>query len=366
MEAADEKERMTQVRMTDIATREPRRLLIHWLLFFAIALGIGYPAVSRFDPRTVPGCADSTKYYEMVVGEPAAASQQMLRPLVPWVARPIFRLSEGRLPSWDPAAFGLLVASSLFTATGALILLQIGRTHMASESTALAGTLLYLSTFAVHNKHLGCGLVDSGESSLMLALYWLLFARKPFLLPIVGVIGALAKETFIPMATIATVGWAVIESRQKRWEPRSALVWVLSWVPWLLVMIAVGLSTTSLLQYAAYGRLILPWEFAAQIRNDPWAKDVSLLQGLIGCLTDRQFWYIFGWLLPLGALRLHRMPRAWVGASLGGGAAALAMGAWINAGGVAAPAIFNAIGPILSMSAAAFLISPRDQLPKSS
>ena len=342
--------------MTEIATGDPRRLLIHWLLFFAIALGIGYPAVSRFDPRTVPGCADSTRYYEMVAGKPAAASQQMLRPLLPWVARPIFRLSEGRLPSWDPVAFGLLIASALFTATGALILLQIGRTHVASESTALAGTLLYLLTFAVHNKHLGCGLVDSGESSLMLALYWLLLARKLFLLPVVGVIGALAKETFIPMATIATVGWALIEFRQQRWKPRSTAAWIISWAPWLLVMIVVGLATTSALQYGAYGRLILPWEFAAQIRNDPWAKDVGLLQGLIGCLTDRQFWYIFGWLVPLGMLRLNRMPRAWVGASLGASAAALAMGAWINAGGVAAPAVFNAIGPLLSISAALFLI----------
>ena len=90
-------------------------------------------------------------------------------------------------------------------------------------------------------------------------------------------------------------------------------------------------------------------------------KDVSLWQGLVGCLTDRQFWYIFGWLLPLGALRLNRMPRAWVGASLGRGAAALAMGAWINAGGVAAPAIFNAVGPILSMSAAVFLTAARHE-----
>lgn len=343
--------------MTDTTTGEPRRLLLHWLLFFVIALGIGYPAVSRFDPRTVPGCADSSKYYEMVVGEPVAASQQLLRPLVPWVARPIARLSANRLPSWDPVAFGLLVASSLFTATGALILLHIGRTHASlPASTALVGTLLYLLNFVVHNKHLGCGLVDSGESSLMLALYWLLFARKFFLLPLVGVLGALSKETFIPIATIATLGWAAVELRHQRWVASLGL--------WLLAMIVVGLTVNVLLQYAAYDRLILPWQFAAQIRGDPWAKDVSLLKGLIGCLTDRQFWYIFGWLLPLGALRLMAMPGAWVGASLGGAAAALAMGAWINAGGVAAPAIFNAIGPILSLSAAAFLTSARIRAPQ--
>jgi hypothetical protein len=343
--------------MTAIPAAEPRRLLLHWLLFFVVALGIGYPAVSRFDPRTVAGCADSGKYYEMVGGEPGAASQQLLRPLVPWVARPVARLSAGLLPSWDPVAFGLLVASSLFSATGALILLHIGRAHaVLPAATALAGTLLYFLNFAVHNKHLGCGLVDSGESSLMLALYWILFARKLFLLPVVGVLGALAKETFIPMAAIATLGWAVVEFRQKRWRPSHG--------PWLLAMVVVGLTVNVLLQYAAYDRLILPWEFAAQIRDDPWARDVSLFAGLIGCLTDRQFWYIFGWLLPLGALRLKAMPGAWVGASLGGAAAALAMGAWIHAGGVAAPAIFNAVGPVLSLSAAAFLTSAQSRTPK--
>jgi hypothetical protein len=344
--------------MTEITTGEPRRFLIHWLLFFVIALGIGYPAVSRFDPRTVPGCADAGKYYEMVVGEPKAASQQLLRPLVPWIARPIYQLSAGRLPSWDPVAFGLLIASSLFSATGALILLHIGRVHVGVPvGTALAGTLLYFLNFAVHNKHLGCGLVDSGESSVMLALYWLLFTRKFYLLPIVGLVGALAKETFIPLATIATLGWAAVEYHRKRLNPSMGL--------WLAVMIVVGLSVHVLLQYAAYDQLILPWQFAAQIRNDPWARDVSLLTGLIGCLTDRQFWYIFGWLLPLGALRLKEMPGTWLGASLGGAAAALAMGAWINAGGVAAPAIFNAIGPLLSLSAAAFLTASKDRAAKS-
>ena len=335
--------------MSEIApTEPPPRLLVHWLLFFVVAIGIGYPAVSRFDPRNVPGCADSGKYYEMVVGDPAEPSQQLLRPLVPWVAKPIYHLSAGRLPSWDPVAFGLLIASALFSATGALVLLHLGRTHVgAPAGTALAGTLLYFLNFAVHNKHLGCGLVDSGESSMMLALYWLLFARKFFLLPVLGLVGALAKETFIPMATIATLGWIVAEFREQRWRPSQAA--------WLLAMIVVGLCVNVFLQYAAYGKLVLPWQFAAQIRNDPWARDVSLLAGLVGCLTDRQFWYIFGWLLPLGALCLGSMPRAWLAASLGGAAAALAMGAWINAGGVAAPAIFNAVGPILSLSAAMFL-----------
>ncbi len=246
----------------------------------------------------------------------------------------------------------------MFTATGALLLLHIGRKNTGTQRVALAGTLLYLLNFAVHNKHLGCGLVDSGESSMMLALFWLLFERKFFLLPVVGVLGALAKETFIPMAAIATAGWAIVEFRHGHWKTAETL--------FALGMIAVGLGTNVALQFAADERFIWPWEFAAQIRSDPWVNDASLLQGLIGCLANRQFWYIFGWLLPLGALRLSQLPAAWVGASLGGAAAALAMGAWINAGGVAAPAVFNAIGPLLSMSAALFLIAPRERKPMNS
>lgn len=341
--------------MTAAGTGKQPWPVIHWLLFFAISLGLGYPALNRFDPRTVPGCADSNRYYEMVVGDSASANQLSLRPLVPWVARPIYRLSQGRTHSWNPVAFGLLVSSSLFTATGALLLLQIGTRCTASPGTAFAGTLLYLLNFAVHNKHLGCGMVDSGESSLMLALFWLLFEGKFFLLPAVGLIGALAKETFVPMAAVATLGWAAVEFRHGRWTRNKTF--------WSLGMIVVGSSTMILLQSSAYARLIWPWEFAAEVKSDPWARDVSLLQGLIGCLTDRQFWYIFGWLLPLGALRLHRLPGAWIAASLGGAMAALAMGSWINGGGVAAPAIFNSIGPILSISVAQFLGAGGDRTP---
>ena len=335
--------------MTEIGTGKHFWPAIYWLFFFAISLGLGYPALNRFDPRTVPGCVDSNEYFNMVSGDRVGSwdEQLRLRPLVPWLAKPFFQISQGRIRSWNPVAFGLLISSALFTATGALLFLQFGRKYAASHSTAFAGTLLYLLNFTVHNKHLGCGLVDSGESSLLLTLYWLLFEGKFFLLPIVGLLGALSKETFIPMAAIAVLGWAIVEFRNGRWKRNQTL--------WSFGMIVVGLSTTVLLQFGVYDRLIWPWEFAAQLRNDPWARDVSLLQGLIGCLTDRQFWYIFGWLLPLGVLRLQRLPGAWMGASLGGAAAALAMGAWNNGEGATAPAVFNSIGPILSLSAAQLL-----------
>jgi hypothetical protein len=197
------------------------------------------------------------------------------------------------LPSWDPWRSGCSSQARCSARPEPHPAPHRQDIRRRSGGTALAGTLLYFLNFAVHNKHLGCGLVDSGESSLMLALYWLLFARKLSCCP-------------------SSAFWARSRRRRSfRWQrsQRSA------GLPWTSATGAGTLrwrfgsrddrrrlSVNVLLQYAAYDRLILPWQFAAQIRDDPWARDVSLL-GLIGCLTDRQFWYIFGWLLPLGALR---------------------------------------------------------------
>jgi hypothetical protein len=113
-----------------------------------------------------------------------------------------------------------------------------------------------------------------------------------------------------------------------------------------LAMVVVGLSTVVVLQWSVAGRLIWPWEFAGSLREGG-----SLARGLAGCVTDRYFWYTFGWLVPLGVIRLKHLPTAWICAALGGAAAALAMGAWNSAEGNTVPSIFNSRGPILSLSA---------------
>jgi hypothetical protein len=324
------------------STNTGSQLLIYWVLFFFICFGLGYPSVGRFDARSVS--PDAVEYYKLVAGRPLDAVDLVrYRLLVPWIAKPFAWISRGHIGSWQAVPFGLLISNCLFTATGGLLLLLVG-TQCLGRKAAFAGTLLYLLNFTIPNKQLGLGLVDSGEACFMLALFFLLFRRKFFLLPIIGFLGALAKESFVPMCAAATAGWAICDYRNRKWKGQQTF--------WSIMMVLIGLSTVVLVQASVGGHLIWPWEFARGLRQ----THVSLLGGLLGCFRDRYFLYTFIWLLPLGVIKLCQLPTAWLWASIVGAAAALAMGAWNNASGNTVPAIFNSIGPILSLSAAQLLI----------
>jgi hypothetical protein len=58
-------------------------------------------------------------------------------------------------------------------------------------------------------------------------------------LPLVGLLGALAKESFVPMSAMATAGWAIHEWRMARWR--------LSDTIWSAAMVLVALATIVLL-----------------------------------------------------------------------------------------------------------------------
>src|SRR6266511_1901990 len=83
---------------------------------------------------------------------------------------------------------------------------------------------------------------------------------------------------------------------------------------------------------------------------------------LWNCLTERSFWYVFGWLIPLGIWRLKYFPTPWLVASLSTSAVAILLGAYSNAGGTVGRATFNIIGPLLSLSVALLIAQPSDHL----
>lgn len=321
-----------------------RRSAVLWVLFFLICFGLGYPTLNRYDARKLG--PDWEGYYHAVQGQSVQADFPFNeRILVPAVARPFAALAQGRLGTWNPVWFGLLVANSLFLATAAYLLLRIGLRVFKDLPLALLGCTLYLLNFVVANLWLS-GMVDAAEACLLLALTWALLADQWWLLPLLGLAGGLAKQSFLPFATtFSSVWWLVAERPARRY---ARLLWVAG-------LAATSATTLVLLHGAVSGQIIAPWALA-QI----WNAGGSYIQNLWHCVSDQQFWYAFGWLLPLGLWRLDRLPRAWLTAALATGALALGLGGYANLLGTVNRPLFTAVGPLFTLSAAALLAEKQD------
>ena len=147
-----------------------RKTILLWFLFFGICWGLGYPTLSRYEPRGAAGTGDSATYYDLVTGRPQESlGFRGYRLLVPSVARPFYHLAAGRVRTWDPVLLSLLIANALFCSTTACLLVSLGRRLAGDYSVALLGAALYLLNFTVSNSQLS-GMVDSGEACLMMGL----------------------------------------------------------------------------------------------------------------------------------------------------------------------------------------------------
>ena len=324
-----------------------RSFLLLWPLFFAICFGLGYPTLQRYDPRRIEGLSDTPKYYAITTGADTSAFKEMFRCriLVPYVARPFYWFARKYLPSWNAGFFGLLVANALFCATTACLIVSIGNRVLGDPGTALFGAALYLLSFAIPNLQLA-GLIDSGEACFLAAVTWSLVSDKWYLLPLWGVLGALAKETFVPFSGVFAFTWWLVERRQAGAGAAR--------LKWIVALGIVGLSTVVAVHSTVSGQFRWPWQIAGQA-----GAPVNFFVALWHCLTERSFWYVFGWLLPLGVCRLKLFPKPWRLAAISTSIFAIMLGAYSNAGGTVGRATFNIIGPLLSLSVAALIARPK-------
>ncbi len=321
------------------------RSIVLWTLFFAICMSLGYPTLNRYDPRIIPGLSDSIGYYSLVTGEGHDAGDESHRVLVPYLAKPIYWLAKTHIHTWNPAFFALEVVNSFFLASTAYLLVRLGYRIVGSYPAALIAGFLYLTDFAVANLNLS-GFVDSGVNCLLMVVTWTLLSELWWLLPLWGILGALSKETFVPLAFVLTFTWWLVSIR------RGALR--ISRLAWIGAMMVGGLMVLTFLMSRG-STPYSPLSFAAS----RWAKSGSsyfYLPGLYRCIVAHEFLFTFGWLLPLGLWRLRRLPKAWVTSSTCASIAALAMGAYDDALGNAARAVFSASGPILSLSVSLLLL----------
>jgi len=242
---------------------------------------------------------------------------------------------------------GLLTSNALFTATTALLLVIVGRQAVGSGVVALLGASLYLLNFGVANLNMS-GLVDSGEACLLMAIVWGLQTGRWSLLPLLVVPGSLAKETFVPLSTAFALGWWMTKGACDAHRSYAALS--------IAAMGAVGLATVTIAM--ACSSTFTPWSFAKAMWVDAGSA-TFYLGPLLRNIMDQTFWYVFGWLLPLGLWRLGQLPSPWVAGAALASVAALAMGAYNDALGNTTRAMFNVAGPLLSLSAADLLVSTR-------
>jgi hypothetical protein len=328
---------------TKIATA---RIALLFFIFFLIACGLGYPVLNRFDPRQTPGLSDVKTYASMVTGTASPdAGHVRFRVLVPWLARPFYRLARGRAATWDPAMFGLLAADSLFVAGTAVLIVILGNRRLGSSAAGLVGALLYLANFAVPNLRL-VGLVDAGEGFFLLALLWSLSEFELWVLPAIAVLGALTKESFIPFSIVFTAVWW-FSTRDDRARSHH-----LSDAGWILTSWGLSLATMIMLQWSITGGFVSPLEFGRDLhRGDHY------LSHFASSLLDRNLWYIFFWLLPTAIPNLKRLPKSWLAPVSATCLMAFVLDAYFGgAPGTVGRALFSIAGPVLSLSSALLLL----------
>jgi hypothetical protein len=230
----------------------------------------------------------------------------------------------------------MLVANSVFTASTAAAIVVIGLQCGLSYVTSLVGAMLFLFNFAIPNMNLAA-YVDSGEAFFLAMITWSLLAGRWFLLPIWAIPGSLSKETFAPFAVTFSVIWWLTDRPFRA----ARLIWILG-----LVFFAFG--TVWLALSATRGSSFGPLDFAAEMNR---YSEVGFIKALLRCVTAREFWYVFVWLLPLGLLGLNRIDRSWSLATAATSILALLFGAYNDALGNTARALFNIAAPLLSLAA---------------
>lgn len=312
-----------------------------WGLLFLICAGLGYPTLNRYDPRlAVP---DAAIYARVAVNGPSTLNTPLqFRVLVPYVGRAVFVVVRNHTGSWDPLMFSFLAVNAFFVATTAYLLWRIAQRIVPETSVALLAACLYLLNFAIANVHLAA-LVDSAEACLLMALVSSMLYKRWYMLPLWGMLGAMAKESFLPFSMAMLLGWWIASRERSR---RLAI--------WVAIAAGAEVATFAILHRAVSGHAVAPWTAAASMESP-----TGYLSNLWNSLVDRNSWYILMWLLPLGLAGMKRMPREWRAAAAIGVLVAIILNAYHSTvgggGGGLGRYVFNVAGSLLSLAAAGFL-----------
>ena len=305
-----------------------------WIVFFTIAFGLGYPALNRYDTTQSPGTADSLQYSRMVERGPAAAVDHWrYRVLIPSLAQPIARAASGHVGSWNPVSLALLIVNASFCAASGVMLVAIGLAFGFPFVTGLVAAFAWLLNFQVANFYLA-GIVDSAEACLMMALALVLRRRMWNLLPLLGAIGGVAKETAVPLALLFAWGW----------------VWRAPRKPWIQIggLAVLGLAVVVLVHYGIDGRVTTPWQIVAQERHVGGWADIG--RAALKPFTSWVTWITVVWMLPFAFRAVSRLPGDVISATAAAVGGVFALVVWHDAGSNLARPLFSVAGPLVCLA----------------
>jgi hypothetical protein len=335
------------VRTNRFVTIPCARLLLLFSLFFCICCGLGYPSLNRVDWRKAPGGLEDVATYAALVTAPPVADagdHTQFRVLVPYLAKPIYYAVRNRVGTWDPVMFALLVVDACFVTLTAVVLVVVVNRELSSYPIALGAAFLYLVNFAVPNLRLA-GMIDAGEACFLMLVVWTLAEDRCWLLPLWGMFGAMAKESFVPFLIAFSAAWWLC-SRKRLVRSGTSAAWVvIAWIAAVATIVAV--------QWEVTGAYQSPIRFGLGLHgNSAYAAH------FLASLGDRNLWYIFIWLLPLSLVRLRQFSVEWRVATAAACVAAFALDAYYGGPpGAIGRALFTTAGPLLSASVAALLFS---------
>lgn len=331
-------------------------LALVWCLFFLICFSLGYPTLNRYDPNTAAATAEDprasltdTQYYASLIKngfmeEPD--THWRYRVLVPYVAKPFYTLLKGKIGSWNPVFFSLLLANSIFVASAALLLFLTGAAVTGSRTVGFISSLLCLCHFNISNLYLA-GLVDSSELFVMVLTIWLALQKKWRALPLVALLAFLSRETTVVFSSGLAFFWFAVDAVRgdyRRPEILSNLFYIFSGL-------AIGLCGLVLLRYVGKTELVMPWHFA----GSGGMSRASVGVAMKALMSINWVIYSFVWLLPLGLLGLRSIPKNWLWSTVLLTGVTLVLIVVGNAGENAGRPLFNVAGPMLLVAAAAYI-----------
>jgi hypothetical protein len=164
----------------------------------------------------------------------------------------------------------------------------------------------------------------------------------------IGIPGGFAKQSFVLFSTLFATTWWITLRREDR-NYHQAL--------WVGGLAGTSYAALEIAHYIVAGNTITPSRMLAW-----WGCD-NCLVAILDEFTNREFWYAFIWLLPLGVWRLNRLPKPWIVSVLVTALLTITLGGYARMYGDVCRPLFTIVGPAFSLSVA-FLLTGSDAYEK--